>query len=105
MFHSDDEAMDEFSRDAGTLSESPEDPAICIKQGEVYLEKTTWEDSYAIARELKIAHPDANLEDVSLRMIYKWTIALPGFDDDPELANDAILSSIYKEWYEEVNPV
>lgn len=34
--------------------------------------------------------------------IYHWTLALPDFDDEPELANDAILAAIYQEWYEEV---
>ncbi len=63
----------------------------------------TWEDTYAIAFELKRKYPGINLEEVSLRMIYDWTKALPEFQDDPELANDTILSSIYQEWYEEVN--
>lgn len=62
----------------------------------------TWEDSFAIAQELSKSHPDVDLEDVSLMMIYQWTLKLPGFVDDPELANDAILAAIYQEWYEEV---
>lgn len=62
----------------------------------------TWEDSYAIAQELLLSHADINLEDVSLMMIFHWTLDLPGFVDDPELANDAILAGIYQEWYEEV---
>ena len=62
----------------------------------------TWEDSFAIARELSKSHPDIDLEDVSLMMIYQWTLKLPGFEDDPELANDSILAAIYQEWYEEV---
>ena len=70
-----------------------------MKPGESPL---TWEDSYAIARELAKSHPDVNLEEVSLMAIYHWTLALPDFDDEPELANDAILAAIYPEWYEEV---
>jgi FeS assembly protein IscX len=62
----------------------------------------TWEDSYAIARELANAHPEVNLEEVSLLAIYHWTLALPDFDDEPELANDAILAAIFQEWFEEV---
>jgi FeS assembly protein IscX len=65
----------------------------------------SWEDSYSIALALKEQHPQVNLENVSLGMIYRWTIALPEFEDDPELVNDAILSAIYQEWFEEVNPV
>lgn len=34
--------------------------------------------------------------------IFHWTMALPEFDDDPELANDGILNAIYQEWFEEV---
>jgi FeS assembly protein IscX len=62
----------------------------------------TWEDSYAIALALSRLHPGIDLESVSLMMIFRWTIELPGFDDDPELANDGVLEAIYQEWYEEV---
>lgn len=64
-----------------------------------------WDDSYAIARALRMHHPDVNLDEVSLGMIYRWTLDLPDFQDDHELANDSILSAIYSEWLEEVNPV
>lgn len=63
----------------------------------------TWEDSYAIALLLKQQHPGVRLEEVSLGMIYRWTVNLPEFGDDPQLANDAILMSIYQEWFEEAN--
>jgi FeS assembly protein IscX len=65
----------------------------------------TWDDSYAIAKALLRLYPETNLESVSLGMIYAWTVALPGFDDDPSLANDQILSAIYQEWFEEANPL
>jgi len=65
----------------------------------------TWEDSFAIARALREQHPAAALEDVSLRTIYQWTLTLPGFDDDPALANEAILQAIVQEWLEEANPL
>jgi FeS assembly protein IscX len=59
-----------------------------------------WDASYAIALALKRRFPDAELEEVSLEMIYKWSLQLPEFEDDPELANDAILADIYREWCE-----
>lgn len=74
-------------------------------EAEEYLDTLTWEDSYAIAQALRNDHPELPLEEISLGMIYQWTLALPGFDDDPVLANEAILSSIYQEWLEEVNPL
>ena len=67
--------------------------------GEITL---TWDDSYAIAQELSKSNPNINLEEVSLMMIYDWTMDLPGFADDPELANDAVLAAIFREWFEEV---
>jgi FeS assembly protein IscX len=60
----------------------------------------TWEDSYAIALALRDQHKQAHLEEISLGMIYHWTLALPEFCDDRELANEAILASIYQEWFE-----
>jgi FeS assembly protein IscX len=70
-------------------------------------ENTTigWEDSYEIALALRHQHPDIDLEEVSLGMIYHWTIDLPEFLDDHELANEQILLTIYQEWFEEVNSI
>jgi FeS assembly protein IscX len=68
-------------------------------------EPLTWEDSYAIALALRERYPNVSLEDVSLSMIYRWTLALTRFQDDPELANDSILAAIYQEWFEEANPL
>jgi FeS assembly protein IscX len=61
----------------------------------------TWESTYAIALELRRQHPDIDLETVSLQQIYRWTLALPDFEDDPSLANDDILYAIYQDWFEE----
>lgn len=60
-----------------------------------------WESSFAIALTLKRAYPDVNIEDVTLKQIYDWTLSLPEFDDDPALANDEILYAIYQDWFEE----
>jgi len=65
-------------------------------------EPLVWDASYAIAKALQTAHVDVDLEEVSLQMIYQWTLTLPAFDDDPELANDEILMAIYKDWLEEI---
>jgi FeS assembly protein IscX len=65
-------------------------------------ETLTWESTYAIALELKRAHPDTNMENVTLGNIHEWTLALEDFDDDPALVNDEILSAIYQDWYEEI---
>jgi FeS assembly protein IscX len=60
-----------------------------------------WEATYAIALELRRQHKDINIEEVTLQQIYKWTLELPDFDDDPALVNDDILYAIYQDWFEE----
>lgn len=63
-----------------------------------------WDASYAVARRLMEAHPDVDLSTVTLRMIYNWVVALPEFQDDPQLVNDELLTAIFQEWLEERNP-
>ena len=62
----------------------------------------TWESTYGIALALKEKHTSINLEDVSLNQVYRWTLQLPEFQDDPQLANDDILAEIYQNWLEEI---
>ncbi len=60
-----------------------------------------WEADYAVAKALNARHAGADLEEVSLDQLLRWILALPAFDDDPELANEEILLDIYKIWLEE----
>ena len=64
-------------------------------------EALNWESTYAIALALRRAHPNAVMELVSLNQVFHWTLDLPGFNDDPALANDNILAAIYQDWFEE----
>lgn len=64
-----------------------------------------WDAVYEIALALKNQYPQADLEQVSLDDIFKWTVSLRNFEDDPDLANDDILTAILQEWYEENNPI
>ena len=63
-------------------------------------EELYWDGSYAIARRLMREHPDVDWASVTLSMIYNWVVALPEFKDDPQLANDELLTAIYQDWYE-----
>jgi FeS assembly protein IscX len=65
------------------------------------MEPLTWDATFAIALALKRLYPNQNLNDVSLKQIYLWTVALPEFSDDPVLGNEDILADIYQTWYEE----
>jgi FeS assembly protein IscX len=68
-------------------------------------EELYWDSSYAVARRLRREHPQVDLADVTLKMIYNWVVALPDFRDDPQLVNDELLTAIYQEWYEETHPL
>lgn len=68
-------------------------------------ESLDWDAVYEIALALRKRFPEAELEDVSLEDIFTWTLSLPGFADDPALANEEILLAIYQEWFEENNPL
>jgi FeS assembly protein IscX len=59
-----------------------------------------WDATFAVAVALRRNHPNADLSEVSLGQVLEWTLALPEFDDDPNLCNDEILAAIYQEWYE-----
>lgn len=62
-----------------------------------------WEASYEIVLSLMEHHPDADLDALGLQQLWEWIIALPGFADDPALANDDLLTDILREWYEEAS--
>jgi len=65
--------------------------------------KLYWDATYEIVLSLIDNHPDANLDALGLQQLYELIVALPGFADDPELANEGILTEILREWYEEIN--
>ncbi len=48
-------------------------------------------------------YPYVDVETVGLDQLKQWVITLPGFADDPELANEGLLNAILREWYEEVS--
>ncbi len=64
------------------------------------IEPLTWEATYALAEALRERYREVDVAAVSLMDVYRWVLALPGFDDDPALANDDILLAIYREWLE-----
>ena len=61
-----------------------------------------WDSTYEIVLALMEAHPEIELADIALDELSARIIALPGFDDDPALVNDAILNEILRDWYEEI---
>lgn len=66
-------------------------------------QKLYWDSSYEIVLALMDLYPDMELETLSLGGLQARIAALPGFADDPELANDGILKAILREWYEEAS--
>ena len=65
-------------------------------------QRLDWDATYEIVLALRDLYPNVVLEDMSLDDLNARIVALPGFSDDPELVNDAILRAILGEWYEEI---
>jgi len=62
-----------------------------------------WDSDFEIVLALMEAYPNDDLEDISLDELTRRITGLPGFVDDPELVNDAILKAILRDWYEEIS--
>jgi FeS assembly protein IscX len=62
-----------------------------------------WDSIYEIVLELEALYPQHDLDTVGLNALYEMVIGLPDFVDDPALGNDAVLTAILREWYEERN--
>jgi FeS assembly protein IscX len=60
-----------------------------------------WDATYAIAVALIEHYPARDPEEVGLRELQDLVEDLPGFNDDPALANERILLDILNVWYEE----
>jgi FeS assembly protein IscX len=60
-----------------------------------------WEASYEIVLRLMELYPDVDVESLGTQQLYQMILALPDFEDDPDLVNEAILNDILREWYEE----
>ena len=69
------------------------------------VESLNWDAVYEIALALKTKYPHVKLDEISLEDVFNFTIELSIFEDDPNLANDDILTAIFQEWYEECNPI
>lgn len=63
-----------------------------------------WDSAYAIAHALIEQYPDVEPESVGLNELALLIEALPGFRDDPGLANERILLDVQFAWYEERLP-
>ena len=68
---------------------------------EDYYPSLYWDSAYAIAMALIECHPNLNPTRVGLVELADLVQDLPGFLDDPELANERILLDIQFTWYEE----
>lgn len=60
-----------------------------------------WDATYAIATALMTAYPELNPATIGLDQLHQLVMRLPGFVDDPALANDRILMDIQITWFEE----
>jgi len=60
-----------------------------------------WDSTYAIAMALMEHYPQTDPEDVGLNQLAELIVTLPGFNDDPAMGTERILTDIQIVWYEE----
>ena len=60
-----------------------------------------WTDTREIAIALSEHHPDKDPSSVNFVDLYKWVLALPGFDDDAKRCGEKILEAIQMAWIDE----
>jgi FeS assembly protein IscX len=60
-----------------------------------------WTDTLDIAIALTEAHPDVDPKSVRFTDLFKWVMALPGFDDEPKRCGEKILEAIQMAWIDE----
>lgn len=64
-----------------------------------------WDSTYAIVVSLMESDPQRQPVDVGLNELTEMVVALPGFQDDPEMVTEQFLLDILTVWYEEAtNP-
>ncbi len=60
-----------------------------------------WDGTYAIAMALLEEYPELDPVTVGLYELAELVVGLPGFADDPALANERLLHAIQITWFEE----
>lgn len=60
-----------------------------------------WTDTYDIAIELEIKHPDVDVVNINFVKLRELILQLQEFHDDPKHSNERILEAIQAAWIEE----
>ncbi len=61
--------------------------------------RLTWDQPDDIAFALIDEHPDADPLDLNFVTLHEWIVALPDFDDDPEVATEGKLEAVVLAWH------
>jgi FeS assembly protein IscX len=61
-----------------------------------------WIDSLDIAIELAERHPDVDPKQINFVDLMRWTMALPGFEENESHCGEKKLEAIQQAWIDEV---
>jgi nitrogen fixation NifU-like protein len=59
-----------------------------------------WSDFAVMVRALNSGYPDVEPLDLSITKLFNLVLELPGFDDDPDTANEELLERLQLAWHE-----
>ena len=61
-----------------------------------------WTDSLDVAMALLDTHPDVDPMKINFVDLMKWTLALPGFEEDERHCGEKKLEAIQQAWIDEL---
>ncbi len=61
----------------------------------------TWDQPSDVAWALGDEYPDVDPLDLNFVELHRMIVELPGFDDDPDAANEAKLEAIVVAWHDQ----
>ena len=86
----------ELDKAAELVDEDVEDPV----DSEESHQSLHWNDFGRMVRALNSAYPKVDPLDLSITKLFKMVLKLPGFDDNPDAANEENLEKLQMAWHE-----
>ncbi len=96
-------ALADYYTRRGELEKAAElvkDDVVAPQDVEEARQPLHWSDFSRMVRALHKAYPDVDPLDLSLSKLFKMILNLPGFDDDPDAANEEMLEKLQMAWHE-----
>jgi nitrogen fixation NifU-like protein len=86
--------------DLDKAAELVDEDVVEPQESEEAKEPLHWDDFARMVRALNSAYPDVDPLDLSMAKLFKMTLQLPGFDDNPDTVGEEHLEKLQMAWHE-----